>query len=248
MHGHDFAEIFWVEAGQGVHDARGAIALGRGYIALIGPGDEHAIRASWSSELILTNVAFEGEHLDAVLSGYGPASGYRALSALRSLTCSVSAECVHRLSARFARLAHSDLRALPLHAFLLDLLLCVEDDLEAGDRATRLPRWLSDTIDTACRQPDLLAEGVRGFAKRARRSVDHLNRTCHRYLSTTASGLVNRLRLDHAERLLRSTLLDVTEIAYRAGFGNLSYFYRLFRERYGSSPRAFREHSQQPVR
>ncbi|MFW5783119.1 MAG: helix-turn-helix domain-containing protein [Spirochaetota bacterium] len=136
-----------------------------------------------------------------------PASGYRALSTPRSLTCSVSAECVHELSDRFARLARSDLRALSLHAFLLDLLLCVETDLEADDRSSPVPRWLSE-----------------------------------------ASGLVNRLLLDRAERLLRTTLLDVTEIAYSAGFGNLSYFYRLFRERYGCSPRAFREYAQRPLR
>lgn len=52
---------------------------------------------------------------------------------------------------------------------------------------------------------------------------------------------VNDSRLKIAEELLRRSDISVTDIASRTGFDNLSYFDRLFRERYGKSPRAFRE-------
>lgn len=52
---------------------------------------------------------------------------------------------------------------------------------------------------------------------------------------------VNRLRLRHACRLLRSCPDDVVEIALASGFGNVSYFNRLFRSAYGISPTQYRK-------
>lgn len=253
LHGHDFAEVFWIEGGRGAHDVvtEGSTQrsdLRRGTVVLIGPLDAHAIRSSRSNELVIANVAFPADRFAALLDQYGPRSGYRALGALRPPGLRVSEGCLRSLATRFGELARTDLRRLALDRFLLELLHDVETDLDAGDRAARLPRWLATTIDAARADPELLAEGTRSFAAHAGRSVDHLNRTCRRYLGTTASGLVNRLRLDHAEHLLRTTSLDVTDVAYRCGFGNLSYFYRRFRERTGASPRRFRDLSHAPVR
>jgi AraC family transcriptional regulator len=44
----------------------------------------------------------------------------------------------------------------------------------------------------------------------------------------------------HAARLLLETRLPVTEVAFEAGFGDLSNFIRTFRKATGRSPRAFR--------
>ena len=48
------------------------------------------------------------------------------------------------------------------------------------------------------------------------------------------------LKLHHAERLLLSTDASVTEISYFCGFGSMTHFLRVFHERYGISPLAFR--------
>ena len=52
---------------------------------------------------------------------------------------------------------------------------------------------------------------------------------------------LNGLRLDHAERLLRSRGHSVTGAAFSAGFEDLSHFYRLFRNRHGQPPRRWLE-------
>ncbi|WP_221031564.1 helix-turn-helix domain-containing protein [Actomonas aquatica] len=52
---------------------------------------------------------------------------------------------------------------------------------------------------------------------------------------------VNDLRLDHAERLLRSGRHSVTGAAFSSGFEDLSYFYRLFRQRRGVPPKQWME-------
>jgi AraC-like DNA-binding protein len=47
-----------------------------------------------------------------------------------------------------------------------------------------------------------------------------------------------------AARLLGLAQDSVLEIAQQSGFGNLSYFNRLFRKKYGMTPREFRRHSE----
>lgn len=54
------------------------------------------------------------------------------------------------------------------------------------------------------------------------------------------SNYVMHLRLKEARRLLETTELPVTDVAFQAGFANVSYFIRLFKETYGSSPQKYR--------
>ena len=51
--------------------------------------------------------------------------------------------------------------------------------------------------------------------------------------------LIKEFRLSHAAQLLQTTTLSITEVAYRSGFKDASYFGKCFRKRYGQSPREF---------
>jgi AraC-like DNA-binding protein len=60
---------------------------------------------------------------------------------------------------------------------------------------------------------------------------------------TTFSEFVLQRRLDRALRLLQSAgswETSITEIAFGVGFGDLSYFNRTFRRRFGAAPRDIR--------
>jgi AraC-like DNA-binding protein len=60
-------------------------------------------------------------------------------------------------------------------------------------------------------------------------------------LGFTFSGYLNKLRLTEAARLLaEKDAATVAEIAYSVGYGNVSYFNKLFKEEYGCTPKAFR--------
>lgn len=50
-----------------------------------------------------------------------------------------------------------------------------------------------------------------------------------------------RLRLDHAERLLRESNRSITGIAFASGFDDLSHFNHLFKRRHCLTPSGFRE-------
>lgn len=63
------------------------------------------------------------------------------------------------------------------------------------------------------------------------------------HLGTGFYDYLNTQRLRHAEGLLRdpSCTLRVIDIAYSSGFSNKNSFYRLFRQRFGTTPTAFRD-------
>lgn len=69
----------------------------------------------------------------------------------------------------------------------------------------------------------------------------HLGRVqLHRKLkavaNTTATQFIRDIRLAKAAELLSEGKLSVTQVAYSVGFDNLSYFAKVFQEKYGSLP------------
>lgn len=59
----------------------------------------------------------------------------------------------------------------------------------------------------------------------------------------TISGLIRRRRLEECKKRLADPMWrhrSITELAYAWGFNNTTHFARVFRERYGISPREFR--------
>jgi len=59
-------------------------------------------------------------------------------------------------------------------------------------------------------------------------------------VGTTFKGHLTDLRLAEATRALAETDLQVTEIAYKIGFGNVSHFNRVFKEHFQIAPVEFR--------
>ncbi|WP_179215866.1 helix-turn-helix transcriptional regulator [Paenibacillus sp. MY03] len=51
---------------------------------------------------------------------------------------------------------------------------------------------------------------------------------------------LNDVRLEQALHMLKSTDFNITEIMERAGYGNQSYFFRLFKRKYGVTPKEYR--------
>lgn len=94
-------------------------------------------------------------------------------------------------------------------------------------------------VEARFREPGLSATQVA-------RDLGMSQRSLHAALADgpmTFAELVARHRLDESLRLLNTPSADhlsITEIAFQAGFGDLSTFYRRFRTAYGATPRDVR--------
>lgn len=68
-----------------------------------------------------------------------------------------------------------------------------------------------------------------------------VNRKLKALTGKTPSGFIRSIRLQKAMELLQTTQLNVSEIAYKVGFSNPSYFSRSFSEEFGHSPNVMRK-------
>jgi LacI family transcriptional regulator len=67
-----------------------------------------------------------------------------------------------------------------------------------------------------------------------------LERAFREELKRTILHEILRVRINHAQKLLETTSLSVTDVAARSGFANLNHFFRVFHAQTALTPRAFR--------
>ena len=67
-----------------------------------------------------------------------------------------------------------------------------------------------------------------------------LYRAIKETLEMTPTQYIRTIRIQHAEKLLRTTNMTVQEIIYACGFSSKAYFYKVFAERYGKTPKDYR--------
>jgi signal transduction histidine kinase/ligand-binding sensor domain-containing protein/DNA-binding response OmpR family regulator len=114
--------------------------------------------------------------------------------------------------------------------------LLVESEI-ANDDKTFLTR-LIQTIDKNLDEPELNAVFIE---KEFVLSKMQLFRKLKTLTGLTPGEFIKHIRLKHAAQFLVSTNLTVSEIFYRTGFNNQSYFFREFKKRYSCSPNEYRE-------
>ena len=68
----------------------------------------------------------------------------------------------------------------------------------------------------------------------------HLCRTFPKKVGCGLTAYLQSLRADHAAQLLASTDLSITQAGYDSGFESSTTFFRVFKQQYGLSPRAYR--------
>ena len=87
-------------------------------------------------------------------------------------------------------------------------------------------------INDHCTEPLQIDE----LARLAGFSRYHFSRLFKQFTGLSCHEYLTGRRLAHAERLLLSPNLSVTEVAMRSGWGSLSTFNRLLREKNGCTP------------
>lgn len=72
-------------------------------------------------------------------------------------------------------------------------------------------------------------------------STHHITRLFRKYLGTGFTSYKNKVRIDHAKRLLSETDKTIKEVCETVGYQNMNYFYRQFREATGLTPKEYQD-------
>lgn len=102
---------------------------------------------------------------------------------------------------------------------------------------------ITSHIETHLGDPTINPASV---AARFRISTRYLHKTLEESGKSFGKLLLERRLEASAEALLRDSQESISSVAFRLGFNDLSHFSRTFRQRFGSSPRDFRQRSQEP--
>lgn len=97
----------------------------------------------------------------------------------------------------------------------------------------KIVKFIEDNIEDESLNPDSIADFM-GVSKAG------LYRKLKELTGKTPSEFVRNIRLTHAADLLRTTKMTVSEIMYKSGFSNKSYFYREFAKIYNVAPKEYR--------
>jgi len=238
-HDHDFFEVFLIAQGSTLHWVNGTTqSLSKGQLMFMRPKDAHAFRAD-RERCEIVNVMFRADTAQHLLDRYNDTIAGRFFAAPGDLPelHTLGPPQFERALAVASQLQTADRTLARIEEFLLTLVNRVA--VPAPHVTTTGPAWFSAAC-SAAQNIEVFRLGAAGFIAAAGRSHEHVCRTCREVLGVTPTDYINRIRIDHAARLLRTEDSSIETIAGLCGFENISYFYRLFARSFGDTPKRYR--------
>lgn len=120
-----------------------------------------------------------------------------------------------------------------------------------ADRGVKIPSMgaaESEHIKSMRKVLDFISEHYRenissnDMARLANMSYSYFSKVFGRVMGRNFNDYLNFIRITEAEKLLASTDMNITEIAYETGFSSSSYFIKIFEKYKNLSPSNFRKH------
>ncbi|WP_308638787.1 AraC family transcriptional regulator [Paenibacillus silvisoli] len=270
-HRHDFLEFSYVVEGRGwesINDVKHEMAPGT--FTFVQPYQVHEIFTEPGSTLVLYNCNFSMDLLMGAGHGDGLADLIEP-SSLEPYTTFTGhmQERVRFLAADMLKEYRGEepWRQTMLQARLKELLVCFDRERKALARTAEAARTTETEVDVPGLQSPPFASAashaktsasvwpiihyihrnyreeltLSQLSERFGMSVSRISEVIKETTGQTFVHFVHDLRLRHASSLLVSTDYSVVDVALEVGFGSYKTFARIFRERKGMVPMAYRK-------
>jgi len=239
MHHHDYAEIFWIKEGTGIHQINGKeMKLQQGSLVIIRPEDEHTFTLSHPTDrLVITNLAFSVNHLQHFKSRYtSEATLFFPEQHLAPFYTLLPTPFLSELSSLNDKMMGEPRDTLHLDLFALYLFHGLREHVAVN---AGLPHWLSHALEQYS-SPHYFSRGIPAFVELCGKSTDHVNRVLKKVLNQSLTYTVNTAKLGYATNQLTLTTSPIKKICDECGYETVSYFHRIFKKHYGITPSEYR--------
>ena len=251
-HGHDFVEMMTVVSGSITHHLAGReVKLEVGDILLLNKHITHSIDETGDDDIGI-NIIISDEFLGAVApdlvdtvfhSFVKENSSPDGEGAFLHFSTSGSAQIGNLLEnlmyeltdEHFDHTVITETVSLLLRYLSLGREVLLRDGIDSLDRQTRRRGEISAYISGNYRSATLGE-----LAEKLYLTPEYLSSLITRLYSVSFKELLIKERLRRAEELLSKTDMPVGTVIVAVGYDNESYFHKLFRSRYGMTPRAYR--------
>ncbi|GAA3866831.1 AraC family transcriptional regulator [Celeribacter arenosi] len=244
LHSQDYFELFWLHNGRARFvTEEGRETLNEGDIVFVSPGVAHGLQGV-GEESHLVNIIIRRRRIKDMWERYPQTTRFFREAGTAPVRVHRDSRHLARLSSSAIALEGAPRSQLYLDAFLLPLMAELCGELREAPAAA--PTWLV-TAMAAAQDPNVFREGAAGLVAQCGKAHAHVARTMRAHFDQTPSDFVNALRMDYAARQLAGTPDPLSEIADEIGIQNMSHFHRLFRARFGMTPRQYRVKHQKGV-
>lgn len=236
-HTHDFYEVITITNGEFIEYNNGQrYLLKKGMAHFIRPTDRHYLVTSKTEHNTIRNIVFEQSFFETCLKEANLALTDQLFEPfhLNQHSFEQFVNKIHLLDQiNNPELMNETIVKSIFYDFMLSLTFW-------GREADTIPKWLRN-CHTQMQKEEHLTEGLPRLIALSGKSQAHLTRAFKKYYHLTPTDFINNLKIQKAVSLLCLTDKRILEIALECGFENLSYFNRLFKEKYSTTPRQYRD-------
>ena len=232
-HWHNYYEFEYIRNGEYIHIVNGQKRrLKKGDLVFCTTSDIHSIEVT--DKAYISTIQFEEKYLTD--------TSKKIINSLKSRDFTFSDEDAKQVKETIFQLYDLKDEAKPLRLDNIRnrietlLLYCAAEDGQNETRSNNLMNAVG-FIDSNFREPITLqtAANLAGLSKGAFSSI------FRKKIGVTFQDYIISKRLKWSETLLKSSELNVTQIAYNSGFRSHSHFSSTFKKIYGISPLDYRE-------
>lgn len=243
LHDHNYWEFFFVvrgSVGHGTEKGLQVLTEGMGY--LVHPKDRHYFTDA-SEDYAQLNVMISDDYFRELLD-FIDGSLYNSINAVKNpmfymVGSSVSREMQKTLHAIQITNVSNKKRITALTKLLwMEVVKLIYRKDPVLNQV--YPEWLNNFINeiqkpqNICRKASELTE-LTYFSHR------HLTRLFQQYTGQTLNEYLLVARMNYAAMLLRTTQQDILQISLAVGYDSLSYFIRVFKEHFKTTPKQYRK-------
>jgi len=240
-HQHSYYEFFLIISGE-INQQRNQNReiLRTRTLCFLNPENSHSLKNSGNTAVRLINMVIMPEFFEEIATTFGQHLDYSTRDGI-TLARNIPAGYWNILVTKAEQLLDysnnpGKLDAALARTLIMDVLFLLANNDHSGK--AEIPEWLEFSCGEMQKKTNF-REGMPRFVFLSGCTQEHLTRTMRQYMDITPQKMINNLRLTEAASLLRNSKMSVWDVLSDVGFNNESYFRRIFKEKFGCSPKRY---------